>query len=147
MRLDRVRGTLAVDAFADSGDLMTLPIDLSGGPLTVEVELEVERAEWAGQIDVTIRGPHGGEMLELGVAAGGGGGYLRRHSLFSSPDSHGRHDFGVWATDTPRGHSRHVLVARMDVPERPLHVGDALRVRLRMAKTHVFDAQTSRTIV
>jgi multiple sugar transport system ATP-binding protein len=42
---------------------------------------------------------------------------------------------------------RHVLVARMDVPERPLHVGDALRVRLRMAKTHVFDAQTSQTIV
>jgi len=39
------------------------------------------------------------------------------------------------------------MVARMEVPETPLRVGEAIRVDLRMAKTHVFDAETSRTIV
>jgi hypothetical protein len=34
----------------------------------------------------------------------------------------------------------------MDVPEHPLRVGEMLEVDLRMAKTHVFDAQTSLTI-
>src|SRR5512143_626748 len=39
------------------------------------------------------------------------------------------------------------LVARMEVPEHPLRVGETLEVSLRMAKTHVFDAETSQTIV
>jgi multiple sugar transport system ATP-binding protein len=39
------------------------------------------------------------------------------------------------------------IVARMEVPERPLHVGETLQVDLRMAKTHVFDAQTALTII
>ena len=41
----------------------------------------------------------------------------------------------------------HALVARMEVPERPLHVGQTLQVQLKMAKTHVFDRETSQTIV
>ncbi|HUH92004.1 MAG TPA: sn-glycerol-3-phosphate ABC transporter ATP-binding protein UgpC [Casimicrobiaceae bacterium] len=41
----------------------------------------------------------------------------------------------------------HSIVARMDVPETPLRVGDPLKVDFRMAKTHVFDPETSRTIV
>ncbi len=39
------------------------------------------------------------------------------------------------------------IVARMDVPERPLHVGETVQVDVAMAKTHVFDSQTSQTIV
>jgi multiple sugar transport system ATP-binding protein len=39
------------------------------------------------------------------------------------------------------------IVARMDVPESPLRVGETLKVDLRMAKTHVFDFETSQTIV
>jgi len=41
----------------------------------------------------------------------------------------------------------HALVARMEVPATPLEVGDAIRVQVRMPRTHVFDAETSRTIV
>jgi len=41
----------------------------------------------------------------------------------------------------------HSIVARMEVPEQPLLVGETLRVDLKMAKTHVFDAETSRTII
>ncbi|MBL9103203.1 MAG: protein kinase [Myxococcales bacterium] len=116
LHLDRVRGALTVDAFADSGDLMTLPIELSGGPLIVEFELEVERAEWAAQLDVTVRREATGDLFELGVAAGGGGGYLRRYSIFTSPESYGRHEFGPRATDSPRATTRHVLAARL-LPE------------------------------
>jgi multiple sugar transport system ATP-binding protein len=42
---------------------------------------------------------------------------------------------------------QHSIVARMDVPETPLHVGETLKVDLKMPKTHVFDAETSETIV
>ena len=41
----------------------------------------------------------------------------------------------------------HDVVARMDVPESPLRVGETLQVDLKMAKTHVFDAETSQTII
>ncbi len=116
LRLDGVRGVLAVEAFADAGDLMALPIDLTGGPLTVEFELEVERAEWAAQIAVSVRRPDGEAVMTIGVAAGGGGGFLRRHAIFSSPESHGRHDFGTFATDSPTVHSNHVLQVRL-LPE------------------------------
>ena len=41
----------------------------------------------------------------------------------------------------------HSIVAKMEVPESPLRVGDALQVDLKMARTHVFDSETSRTII
>jgi multiple sugar transport system ATP-binding protein len=41
----------------------------------------------------------------------------------------------------------HSIVARMEVPERPLTVGQTLDVELKMSKIHVFDKETSRTIV
>jgi multiple sugar transport system ATP-binding protein len=41
----------------------------------------------------------------------------------------------------------HSIVARMDVPESPLRVGDTLAVDLKMARTHVFDAETSQTVI
>jgi multiple sugar transport system ATP-binding protein len=41
----------------------------------------------------------------------------------------------------------HSIVARMESPERPLAVGQALLVELKMLKTHLFDPETSQTIV
>ena len=41
----------------------------------------------------------------------------------------------------------HTMVARMEVPERPLRVGQELQVALKMTKTHLFDQKTSKTIV
>jgi multiple sugar transport system ATP-binding protein len=41
----------------------------------------------------------------------------------------------------------HSVVARMESPERPLTVGQTLEVELKMQKTHLFDKETSRTIV
>lgn len=41
----------------------------------------------------------------------------------------------------------HSIVARMEVPDCPPTVGQMLEVDLKMAKTHIFDMETSRTIV
>jgi multiple sugar transport system ATP-binding protein len=41
----------------------------------------------------------------------------------------------------------HSLVARMEAPELLLTEGQALQVDLKMVKTHVFDKETSQTIV
>jgi multiple sugar transport system ATP-binding protein len=41
----------------------------------------------------------------------------------------------------------HSVVARMEVPECPLTVGQTLDVELKMSKVHIFDKETSRTIV
>ena len=39
------------------------------------------------------------------------------------------------------------LVARMDVPEQPITVGETIRIDFRMARTHVFDKESSLAIV
>jgi multiple sugar transport system ATP-binding protein len=41
----------------------------------------------------------------------------------------------------------HSIVARMESPERPLTVGQTLEVELKMQKAHLFDRETSKTIV
>ncbi len=41
----------------------------------------------------------------------------------------------------------HAIVARMESPEQPLTVGQTLEVELKMSKTHLFDKETSQTIV
>ena len=41
----------------------------------------------------------------------------------------------------------HNVVARMEVPEHPLTVGQTVKLDLKMSKTHIFDKETSRTIV
>jgi len=41
----------------------------------------------------------------------------------------------------------HAIVARMDTPEQPLTVGQTLKVDLKMSRTHIFDKETSLTIV
>ena len=41
----------------------------------------------------------------------------------------------------------HSIVARMETPEQPLKTGQTLEVGLKLAKTHIFDKKTSRTIV
>ena len=41
----------------------------------------------------------------------------------------------------------HAIVARMEMPDQLPKVGETVQVDLKMAKTHVFDPETSRTIV
>jgi multiple sugar transport system ATP-binding protein len=41
----------------------------------------------------------------------------------------------------------HAIVARMESRERPLTVGQTVEVALKMSKTHIFDKETSQTVV
>jgi multiple sugar transport system ATP-binding protein len=41
----------------------------------------------------------------------------------------------------------HSIVARMETPERPLTVGQMVEVELKMTRTHLFDPETSQTIL
>ncbi len=41
----------------------------------------------------------------------------------------------------------HAFVARMEAPDRPLMVGQMLEVELKMPRTHLFDQETSQTII
>ena len=41
----------------------------------------------------------------------------------------------------------HPVVARMEVPKTPIEVGQTCEVDIRMDKTHIFDKETSQTIV
>jgi multiple sugar transport system ATP-binding protein len=41
----------------------------------------------------------------------------------------------------------HAMVARVTVPDHPLTVGQELKIDLKMANTHLFDKETSQTIV
>ena len=80
------------------------------------------------------------DMAEHDPAAGGGDGntLTARADVVETLGS----EIFVYLTCGP-----HSIVARMEVPERPLTVGQTLEVDLKMAKTHIFDKETSRTIV
>ncbi len=110
LRIDPVHHELIVDATADMSTIATIPIELTGEPLTFEVELDVDRADWGTQIGISIRPPNGGEpVAELAVTAGGGGGYLRRTVVFQP------HIIELCAEETasPATHSSHRLRATL----------------------------------
>ena len=107
LRVDAVHGELVVDTTADMGPLASFPIELTGEPLTLEVDIDVERAEWGTRLGVSIVPLAGGTPLaELAVSAGGGGGYLYRHDLFEW-------EFGGWETPDPAERSSHRLRATL----------------------------------
>ena len=103
LRSDLVRDELVVDVTADRDAIATLPIELTGEPLTVELELAAERLEWGSRVGVAVRVPGGGEVVLVSVSAGGGGGYLQRNGL-SGPQWRA---FGLWETASPAERSVH----------------------------------------
>jgi predicted Ser/Thr protein kinase len=114
LRVDAVHGELVVDATGDMQALASLPIELTGEPLTLELDLEVERAEWGTQLGISVQPADGGAPVsELFVAAGGGGGYLVRNDVGGAR----AWDFGGWETESPAERSSH----RMRVTVLPGH--------------------------
>jgi len=110
LRVDPIDGGLLVEASADMAELATLPIELTGEPLTIEFELDVERAEWGSSLSVRIMPTDEGiGVAELQVKASGGGGYLRRHDTFGPPGW----TFADINTDSPSERSEHRLRATL----------------------------------
>ncbi|MGE5842792.1 MAG: ABC transporter ATP-binding protein [Deltaproteobacteria bacterium] len=92
----------------------------AGGPVVFGVRPE----------DMTVR---------LQTAGGGNGNTLTARS--EVVETLGAETF-VYLTCGP-----HSVVARMESSDRPLTVGQTVEVELKMAKTHLFDKETSQTIV
>ena len=103
LRVDPVRGELVVSATADMNVLASLPIELTGEPLTVELDVDVERGEWGAQFAVTVSSVASGELaFDLMVGTGGGGGYLFRGGAFGP-----FWKFGSWESAGPTERSTH----------------------------------------
>ncbi len=80
-RQDLASRRLLVDAFAGAGPIARVPFEWSTGPLSVQVDLSLERAEWGSGLLVGLR-PLGDPTLLYAVGVevlGGGGMYVRRH--------------------------------------------------------------------
>ena len=124
LRVDPVHSELIVEANADMRTLASLPIILTGEPLTLEFDVDIDRAEWGSGIAVSLRSVEGDQLVaELGVGSGGGGGYLGRNDNFASVWA-----FGAWETPDPAERSTHRMRAlflpahgRMQAEERGSH--------------------------
>ncbi len=80
------------------------------------------------------------DVAEHDPAAGGGAG----NTLTVRADVVETLGFEIFAYLTC---GRHPVVARMEVPKSPIDVGQTCEVDLKMDKTHIFDKETSQTIV
>ena len=122
LRVDPVRGELLVDVTAEMRELASLPLEVSGGPLGLAVDLEVERAEWSGTLTIGLEDPGGVQRFSVGVTAGGGGGYLHRCSVFNGPEANARADIGTWPVTGPDERSQHRLQVQVLPDQGVLHV-------------------------
>ena len=76
LRRDAIGDVLRVDAVASLGRIAALPLRWSGGAVQVEVELEVQRAEWYTRLRLDLVDAEGRPWLGVGVGGGGA-----RHEL------------------------------------------------------------------
>ena len=130
LRADPVHGAMLVDAGADMGVLAELPIELTGEPLTFELDLDLARTDWGTRLALAVIAVDSDELVaELGVSGGGGGGYLRRTESFHPFwTSHSREIAG------PAEPSRHRLRATLLPGQGRTHVvhahGDPEEIRV-----------------
>ncbi|WAS90993.1 protein kinase domain-containing protein [Nannocystis punicea] len=89
LRRDPHEATLHVHAFADRGTIATLPISWDARQFTLELELELLRAEWSSGVrfELAPRGGEPGQAVELGLGAGGGGGIAEQRIHCKVPGS------------------------------------------------------------
>ena len=104
LRVDPVHDHLVVEASADTNVIASLPIELTDGPLTIEFDVDIDRAEWGTQLSLALCTPEGELALQLLITAGGGGGYLRRQDVFGTFGQ-----FSAWDTASPAERSAHRL--------------------------------------
>jgi len=84
LRLDPVAGALRVEALASQGRLAALPVRWDDGPLELEVELELERAEYNAALHLALVDEAGQALIAVGVG-GGGDRNFRHHAITCLP--------------------------------------------------------------
>lgn len=96
LRRDFLRSSLALTIPASTEPVAELPLDWDGGPLSLELDLEVERLEYGACLRVAIVSEAGDAWLGAGMCTDGGGGGLRRVAAFKSGD------VDLWGTAIPQ---------------------------------------------
>jgi tetratricopeptide (TPR) repeat protein len=109
LRLDPVASALRIDTLASQGHLAELPVRWDGGPLEIEVDLEVERAEYNSALHFALVDEAGRVQLGVGVH-GGGDRTFHHHAVACLPV--GQHDDDFTHRRVPSAVTRHHLVVR-----------------------------------
>ena len=109
LRLDPVTSALRVDALASQGRLAELPVRWDGGPLAIEVDLEVAWAEYNSALHLALVDEAGRTLLGVGVLGQAGRTY-RQHTITCM--SAGRHQPEFAVRPVPSASTRHRVVAR-----------------------------------
>ncbi|MBL9107296.1 MAG: protein kinase [Myxococcales bacterium] len=107
LRLDPVAGALRIDALAGQGRLASLPVRWDGGPLEIEVDLEVERAEYNSALRFAL--VDAADEVLLGVdLRGGGDRTFHNHGVACVPTN----QIGDFTREVPSAVTRHRVVMR-----------------------------------
>jgi len=109
LRLDPVSGGLHVDALAAQTRLATLPVRWDGGPLELELELELMHAEYHTELRVALHDADGQPLIGVGVNARGDRKY-RNHGTHCLPVAQDREE--LMARDVKSAATRHRVVVR-----------------------------------
>lgn len=86
LRLDRASQGVRATVLETGGEALRVPFHWGGRRLRLEVELDVERVEWAGGLAVRLRGPDGDGVLGVQTRGWGGGDLLERELTCLAPD-------------------------------------------------------------
>lgn len=118
LRRDFVRSTLALTIPAGIEPVAELPLDWTGGPLSLELDIEVERLEYGACLRVAIVDEAGEAWLGGGVCTDGGGGGLRQVVTVKAGDD-------LWSPALPEvirsgRHPRRVQIRGTYLPAREL---------------------------
>ena len=111
-------GTLRVEALGDQQRLAALPLTWTGGPLVLELELDVLHAEYNTSFGAALVDAHGAVLMGVGV---GGGGHIlresRHHRAWCTPIGHELTVLSVHPVDSAEARHRVTLRISHD-PER-----------------------------
>ncbi|HEY8374852.1 MAG TPA: hypothetical protein VIK91_00130, partial [Nannocystis sp.] len=118
LRLDPVAGALRVEALGDQGHLAALPVRWDGGPLEIEVDLDIVEAQYNSALHFALVDGLGQVLLGVGVRGGGDRGDLHQ-AVDCWPVGQDRVTFA--ARDVTSTATRRRLVARVTFfPDRGL---------------------------
>jgi tetratricopeptide (TPR) repeat protein len=119
LRRDPGQHVLGAVAMGDRRPIARLPLEPVEDRLSMNLELDVVRSEWAAGMRVVLAPRAGGDAVGLAIKAVGGGGFLQRQLYWYLPgDSgfHGMSQHGAMVTAASAGEPLRVTAALDVVP-------------------------------
>ncbi len=119
LRRDPGRRVLGAVAMGDRRRIAHLPLEQVEDRLSVIVELDIARSEWASGMRVVLAPRVGGEAVGLAIKAVGGGGFLQRQLYWYLPGDtsfHGMSEHGATVAAASAGDPLRITAAVDIVP-------------------------------